>query len=304
MNYLEEPSNSFIRDEKDKKIKDFEKSIPLIGIPWDWSTAGKPGARFAPQSIRNELYSLRTDVYELNEIKFGFNDLGNVRISPGDLNETSRRIISVCDDVFKKIKEKNPVIFLGGDHSITKSILLSLSKFYNKIGLIIFDAHYDLREVKEGLTSGSWLNELLKDNKEKFNVIEIGISNYSNPSYMKEIAKKYGIKVFYRDQIIDDLKDVFYEINKVKENTDGIYISIDMDHLDQSFAPGVNSPTALGMYPHETIKIINEITRNSKILGIDTTEVSPPYDINNNTSRLAAKLLLYSINSYLGNKNG
>ncbi|WP_157463239.1 arginase family protein [Caldisphaera lagunensis] len=46
------------------------------------------------------------------------------------------------------------------------------------------------------------------------------------------------------------------------------------------------------------------MTRNSKILGIDTTEVSPPYDINNNTSRLAAKLLLYSINSYLGNKNG
>ena len=298
--YLEEPSNSFIRDENDVKIKDLEKKIPLIGIPWDWSTGGRPGARFSPQEIRKELYSLRSDVYKIREIKYGFKDLGNVKVVPGDVDGTSHRIISVAEKAFS---EYTPTVFLGGDHSITKNILIGLINFYKKIGLIVFDAHYDLREVNEGLTSGSWLNELLKSYKEKFEVIQIGISDYSNPPYMKKIADKFGIKVFYRDQISEGFDIIFNEIKMIKEKTDGLYISIDMDHLDQSFAPGVNSPTALGMYPDETIKIIKEIVKNVNLLGLDVTEIAPPFDLNNMTSRLAAKLILYTLNYYIGNKN-
>ncbi|MFP3143489.1 MAG: arginase family protein [Caldisphaera sp.] len=299
--YLEEPSNSFIRDENDIKIKDLEKKIPLIGIPWDWSTGGRPGARFSPQEIRKELFSLRSDVYKIKEIKYGFKDLGNVKIVPGDVNITSNRIINVAE---KAYSENMPVVFLGGDHSITKNTLIGLNNLYKKIGLIVFDAHYDLREVKEGLTSGSWLNELLKSYKEKFEVVQIGISDYSNPSYMKKIADKFGIKVFYRDQVMEDEGNLFKEIKWLKENTDGLYVSIDMDHLDQSFAPGVNSPTALGMYPNETIKIIKEIIKDANLLGLDITEVSPPFDFNNITSRLAAKLILFTLNYYIGNKDG
>ncbi|MDP8002942.1 MAG: arginase family protein [Caldisphaera sp.] len=300
MEYLVKAGSGFIRDKFDVKISDLSPKIPLIGIPWDWSTGGKPGARFAPQSIRNALYSMRNSAYSFEELNIGFNDLGDVKIVSGDEKETSRRIREVSSNLYKI--NHLPVVFLGGDHSITKNTLYPLTEIHNSIGLFIFDAHYDLREVEEGLTSGSWLNELMKEKNNKISAMIIGISDYSNPSYMKDKAEKYKIKVFPRDFLLNDTSKLYYEIEAIKHNVNGIYISIDMDHIDQSFAPGVNSPTALGMYPHETIKLLNKILENANLFGIDVTEVSPPYDINNNTSRLGAKFLLYALNYYLQGK--
>ena len=79
------------------------------------------------------------------------------------------------------------------------------------------------------------------------------------------------------------------------------YISIDVDHLDISHAPGVNSPTPLGMTPWESLRILEYAARKLRPRGVDVVEVTPHHDVAEVTVATAAKLLLYTIHNTLVN---
>ncbi|AWR96831.2 agmatinase [Acidianus sulfidivorans JP7] len=260
----------------------------FLGIPFDDATTYRPGARFGPMGIRQGSRLLRPynqflDVYPFDTLNAC--DKGDVNVMPGYIEDTMKIIEN---EVFSTIEKGVVIPFIaGGDHSITLPILRAMYKKYGKVNLIHFDSHFDFWDSYWGkkYTHGTWLRRareegLLKD------VVQAGIRG---SLYSKDDVKdkdKLGIKSFTIRDLKYNAEGVLKEINSLKGPT---YISIDIDVVDPSFAPGTGTPEVGGLTSFEIMEIIRSFKIN--IVGFDVVEVSPPYDVSEITSMLGANLI-------------
>ncbi len=303
---FEAPGSPLLRDPQDERISSLIVGsggrVALLGIPWDWSTSGRPGSRYAPQAVRSALYSLRTWAPSLGSRLAGsITDYGDLRVAPGDWNTTRERIEEALGNVYSAGHEFT--VILGGDHSITEATAAPLARD-GGVGLLVLDAHYDLRSVSEGLTSGSWLWGLLKRHRGRVAAAVVGVADYSNPWYLEERARELGVRIVTRLELREDPSSWRDAVEALQASgVENIYISIDMDHLDQSYAPGVNSPTPLGMTPLESLDVLRYATAKLKPKAVDVVEIVPAADLAGLTVSLAARLLAYTLHARMGGSN-
>ncbi|OYT61824.1 MAG: agmatinase [Thermofilum sp. ex4484_15] len=263
-----------------------ETPFTLIGVPLEATVSYRPGTRFAPLRIREvsrelETYSLRAG---LDFEKIGVYDAGDLTLFQTDLIKN----LNLIGNTFKEYVGKGKrVIILGGEHTLTLACIRELSK--EPTLLIDFDAHMDLRD-EYPLGSKVSHATVMRRVSELSNVslIEIGVRGFSEEEY--EYAKKEGVTVFYlRSGAINAnkfLRRVKEELSKVER----VYLSIDMDVLDPSIAPGVGNPEPGGLTLHSLLNLIASIV-SDKIVAFDVVEVCPPYDISDITSFTAARVV-------------
>ncbi len=297
MKHLTMPGTPLLRDPQDVRISDLpvNDEIAIVGIPWDWAITGRPGAREAPSLIRRTMYNYRPFIPGVGRLKWRPRDLGDVKIVPGDFHTTAIRIIETVNNIAEAYKL---LLVLGGDHSITEWVLKPfLSR--GSLGLLLLDAHYDMRSTSEGYTSGAWLWNLYKEFNEKIKAGIIGIAPYANPPYLEERADKAGFRVV-PSMIAERNRQAWLDVIKWLESLqlDTYYISIDIDHLDQSYAPGVNAPSPLGLSPYTSIEILEEAVKRLCPRGIDIVEIVPSLDVAGITVRIGGLLALYTLHVY------
>src|SRR5579875_4821 len=268
-----------LSDPKDIRLGDLIKSgsdakgdtdVGLIGVPWDWSSSGRPGSRFAPVSIRSclNLLSPFSSSSSIDLSRLSWKDYGDVKIAPGDAETSFDRITNVMSYASTHAKLS---ILLGGDHSITYPSLRALAN--EEIRLLVFDAHYDLRKTAEGRTSGSYLRECYESEAigKRLRAAIIGIRNFANPSYLRDNAKKFGIK--------------YYTFEDVEER--GI-----LDVMDFTFCPGVNSPGSPGLNSGQILSGVRKAASMLDPIVLDLVEIVPWADRGSGTSLLASLIAL------------
>ena len=297
------PGTPFIRDPQDRRIRRRPTApVALIGVPWDWSTAGRPGARFAPARVRDYLYSLTTySPCTGSELPVDIDDLGDVRVAPGDPDLTALRVA----EVVRVLTGYDMVVVLGGDHTVTGWVTRALldTGIVKRLCMLVLDAHYDLRSVEEGLTSGSWLYDLLTRARDRVKAVVVGVAEYANPPYLARRARELGVRVVPALKLARDPAPALSLVDELAgEGCDAYYISVDMDHLSAAYAPGVNSPTPVGLDPRTSLTVLEYAARRLKPRYLDFTEVAPPYDVNDLTSRLTAFLLAYTLHARFGGR--
>jgi Arginase/agmatinase/formimionoglutamate hydrolase, arginase family len=112
---------------------------------------------------------------------------------------------------------------------------------------------------------------------------------------MFNLAEKLDVDYYTIDDLeklgLDEVVDRVVSCHKDVQN----YISIDLDVVDPAFAPGVNAPSPGGLSAREAIKLVASLSKALRPIAVDTVEVSPPYDVGNVTSNLAAVLLYVSV---------
>jgi len=295
-----ERGSHLLRDPRDSRVEPGVKgSIYLAGIPWDWSTAGRPGAREAPEHLRRALYSMRRHApSKRSDFNCGIVDVGDVRVAPGDHVTTMRRVGEASRSL---VSTAEVTVFLGGDHSITEWILNPLLGDAS-VGIVVFDAHYDIRSVEEGYTSGSWLWSLVSKWRGRVSAVVIGVEDYVNPPYLAERAREAGLRIVTAAEVrLRGVEAVAEALEGLAARApDFYYLSIDMDHVNQAYAPGVNAPNPLGLTPWESSEAIGEAARLLRPRVIDLVEVSPPHDVGGSTARLAARLLIEALHQATG----
>ena len=246
--------------------KSFDEAAYIVfGVPFDATASYRPGARFAPTEIR--AISEYLELPEEESIKLA--DLGDlpltnsVEIMLRRVQEASSKIIAA---------EKIPVI-LGGEHTLT---LASASEIGENVGLVVFDAHLDLRNeyMDTLLNHTTWLRRLLEKRKIA-KVIVVGARAYVKEE--QEYAKENGVQIISSLEISYDLKASVEKLSDLVSGVDGVYLSIDLDVLDPGYAPGVSNPEPQGISPLSFFELIKTFSKIG-LRGLDVVEVNPLFD--------------------------
>jgi len=189
-------------------------------------------------------------------------------------------------------KKKFPVV-LGGEHSLTSGAIRPFIKKYEKIYLLHFDAHADLRNSYNGnkFSHASAIRRCL--DSPNVSLVSFGIRNISSNeiSFLRQNRKR--IKIFWAKDKLKWNLNVFKKIIKNKK----VYITFDVDALDSSLMPATGTPEPGGLFWDETINIIKIAAKSSKIVGADINELSPikGFDsCNFLTAKLVYKIVSYS----------
>lgn len=260
-----------------------ESNIVIVGVPDEsQSHALRKGTSEAPGFIR-DLSNIRDSYMRKGKKTLGlpFSGLGKNRVY--DYGDIKRDQI---DAFFEKIISNSKIsILIGGDHSITREVIKSISKRTGPLSIVYFDAHPDFVSSTNNYY-GSVFYDVLQHIDIKSS-IQIGIRTPEQEEL--DNIKKYGLKVITPFEIAE--KGV-KEISDVVLNTIGknVYISFDMDCIDPAYAPGVSVPVPMGLKNLEAVYLLKSIA-NKGIIGMDIMEVCPSYDIKDRTAHLASRMV-------------
>lgn len=298
----------FYTDEYDIDVADLMKNwkeidkadVGIVGVPFDTSVLLRRGCRFGPDGIRDALIfstsyepGLGVDLSE----DFVITDFGNIEPKYTDVLETHRRIEIVLTDICSQ--GITPLV-LGGDHGISYPTIKSLMNNVGKVGVIMIDAHTDLRkshhygEISSGTPFRRLIDEPKRNPLDPKNLVEIGINGWHNTKYYLDYAKEQGITVITAREVhkrgIEDV--VLQALEIASKDVDAIWLSFDIDGLDFAAAPGTCAPNPGGLSAQQGLEAVWLIGQHEKCRGMDLLEVSPPLDINSLTSQMGAALAM------------
>lgn len=268
--------------------------IIIIGIPDESkSHAKRKGASKGPDTIRSAS----------NEYEYFERDGKIIHIVPmaGDLQ--SKKILDfgnvdkddLCKLVFDIASANKIPVILGGDHSLTTLSLRALSESSGeKLSLLYFDAHPDF------VTSTmDYYGSVLSDSVECINFTKsllIGTRG-AEPEEVQNI-KANKLKVFTPLDILEEGVDAISKKIVTRCGKESkVYASIDLDCIDPGIAPGVSVPTPGGITPLELIFLVKKVCEKCNVVGLDIVELTPDFDLNNNTANIAARTLMESMAS-------
>ncbi len=253
--------------------KSFEEAAyAVFGAPFDGTASYRPGSRFAPLALR-----IASEYLELpEEHKISVCDLG-------DLHPTSsiEVMLKRVGEAVKRISESDKVpVILGGEHTIT---LASASKLEKLGGLVIFDAHLDLRAefMDTKVNHTTWLRRLIENNNVG-RVIIVGARAYTEEEKM--FARKNEIQLISSLEIYLNFKASVKKLEALTSDLNNLYLSIDLDVLDPAYAPGVSNPEPGGISSTQLYELVKLVSRRT-LTGLDLVEVNPLFD---NGSAVAA----------------
>jgi formimidoylglutamase len=271
-----------------------EGETVVVGLPYDGGIPTRPGARFGPRAIREALAAFGT--WDGERDAAPATDLGDLALPTTDGREAHRRIEEAARTVFAAGTRP---IFLGGDHGCTGSVIrgLAAARPGLKLGLVTLDAHLDVREYADeaSLSSGTPFRRALETEiLDGGRVAMIGIRRFANSRHYLDWAAGQRIRLI----TVDDLSaqgaaaTAAAAMDTAARDADALYLSVDLDAVDAAFAPGVSATGIGGITAREMIDLVAAIARHPKLIGADLMEVSPPYDQDARTAKLAARLLL------------
>jgi formiminoglutamase len=274
--------------------------IVVLGVPLSKPSISHSGASFAPDAIRKCLNSFTTYNIE-EETDIGSQkiiDFGDITMHPTSIEECHQRIYQATKEVTQS--QSAPLtIMLGGDHSITTSTVKAVKETKGTVGIIQLDAHHDLRNTEDGgPTNGTPFRRLIEEGHLKGeHLIQIGIRNYANAKAYHDYAIENGVTVYtmkdVRQRGISEL--IQTALTQLESKVDTIYLSVDMDVLDQAYAPGCPAIGPGGMDPDTLAEAVQQAIQNPKVQTMDIVEIDPTLDIRDMTSRIASLLIINTL---------
>ena len=274
-----------------------EIDIALLGYVCDEGVRrnfGRVGAKEGPKAVRQQLGKLPIHFEGKRVVDIG--DIVCLEENMEDCQEAFAGVIQTL--VYQNIFP----IAIGGGHDIAYGHFMGLRNAVkdtakNRIGIINFDAHFDLRPVESKPNSGTPFNQIiteLKKTGESVDYFAIGIQRQSNTKQLFDIAKNervdYAINYDCEPsdaklQMLQDRLQPFIDRN------DYVYVTIDMDGFSSAYAPGVSATSSLGFTPQFVFKMLQFLFETNKMLSCDIAELNPTFDGDNTTAKLAAKLI-------------
>lgn len=280
-------------------VEPFEPGLPpglaLIGIASDVGVArnhGRPGAAEGPAALRGHLANLP----EIEDL--AIYDAGDVVVADGDLEAAQ---IAFGARVSGLLRENHLAIGLGGGHEIAFASFMGLHGAVasdRRVGILNFDAHFDLRDELRSTSGTSFFAAHTLRPDTLYRVM--GISPSSNTRALYERAKAIGASWVEDDELTErHLIDQIERLNGWLAHLDDLYLTVCLDVLPASVAPGVSAPAARGVSIEVIEPLLDVAARSGKLRLADVAELSPRFDPDGRTARTAARLIWRIARSYV-----
>lgn len=212
---------------------------------------------------------------------------------------------NICDAVFSALSFGNKVITIGGDHAISWGSISGVLKHNPEVGIIYLDAHGDCNISERSASHhihGMHMAYLMGFGEDKYvgrytknllpveNILYVGARSLD--PYEVELIKEQGISRITCDVINSDMIQVLDTISDFMSRFKQIHVSLDIDVLDPSIAPGTGVPEVGGISEealHEVLDFI--LTKSDQVKSLDLVEYNPLLDIEERTDRVVQKLV-------------
>jgi arginase len=296
------------------------QKVRIIGVPMDLGQSRR-GVDMGPSALRGAGLQAR-----IKQIGVSVEDIGNLEVKqPEEMQVGEKRakylqeIAETCRDlattVEKSLGEGFLPLVLGGDHSIAAGVAAGVASHYRKdnkeIGYLWLDAHGDMNTPESspsGNVHGMPLASIMgygpaelvdlmgfKPKAEPGNIVIVGARDLD--AQERKIAKKSGIHVFtMRDIDERGMREVMADALKyAMDDTAGIAVSLDMDFVDPSDAPGVGTPVRGGVTYREAHLAMEMIADSEAMVSLEVVEINPIIDEHNRTALLGVELVLSAL---------
>ncbi|MFC7447678.1 formimidoylglutamase [Rhodococcus daqingensis] len=251
---------------------------------------GRPGAARGPTALRHALASMAlADPIRLF-------DAGDVAVAVGHLESGQRRLGEVVAGL---LDAGHFVTVLGGGHEVAYGSYLGLSGSTAiasgaRLGVLNLDAHFDLRNdaVPNSGTPFLQMAEAEAAAGRSLNYAVLGIAQPSNTPALFARAASLGVRHLLDDECsAANLPAVESFVDEFLRTVDLVHLTIDLDVLPGSIAPGVSAPAAFGVPVEVVQRVCDLVARSGRLALLDVAELNPRLDPDNRTSRTAARLI-------------
>jgi formiminoglutamase len=271
------------------KEQDPEKSkatdFVVVGVPLSRSSISASGASEFPDFFRRawkgfSTYNLDEDIDLSDRTAI---DVGDVPMHVTDIKKCHENIIEASAALYNHF-QTSVICAIGGDHSITAMMVKGLhqARPNEKIGILQFDTHFDLRDMTDnGPSNGTPMRNLIESGVIRgSDLYNIGLHGFFNTKDLKKYADQHAVNYITlgiaRKKGIKET--VLQSLEELASKVDTIYLTVDMDVLDITHAPGVPASTPGGMATAELLEGVLAAGRHPKVNAMDIVCLDPLRD--------------------------
>lgn len=277
-----------------KFYKGNQPSFALVGFRCDEGIKrnhGRIGAAEGPAAIRHTLAKLPVQQQNVH-----IYDAGSITCVDGDLEASQQALGEIVGLLLKH--DIKPIV-LGGGHELAWGHYQGIARVFpqSNLGIINFDAHFDMRPLLahgKGSSGTPFLQiaEAHAANHKRFDYNCVGIQHAGNIRQLFETAKHYDTKIILADELHQGQQEKCIDfIDRIIDQNEFIYVSICLDVFSAAYAPGVSANQPLGLLPWHVIPLLRQLASSGKVISYDIAELSPRYDVDHRTAKLAANLI-------------
>lgn len=275
-----------------------EKKIILSGFCSDKGVArngGRIGAAKAPDAIRQTLFKLTPDPVEYHSFERVFKLIGDEGNFPANETEPEESQEVLGKWTAKILQKKQFPLILGGGHETSYGHFLGYVHAQKPVHILNWDAHADVRPLNDGKAhSGSPFFQALEHPSEicaSYTVV--GLLRHSLSAAHLQWMQKKKARYYFKGELNNRLIEHIYE-----RYTGPVMVTMDIDALDQTIAPGVSAPAVNGMSLQTWLYAAYQAGKCRNVCSFDLVEMNPEYDRDNQTARVAALTIWYFLKGF------
>jgi agmatinase len=288
-------------------LSTLDADVAFLGVPTDAAAGMRPGCRQAPRAIRDASTRFGFLGRDRSEGYFDINQgrtlLRGVRIADcGDVDVTlydvEHNVALIESDVRTLLDRGALPVVIGGDHSISYPVIRAF-RHAEPLTVVLFDAHLDYRDQARGLrlTNNSPFRRV-QELPFVQRIITIGVRGVKSTDRELRETRAHGNLVFTNYEVFD--QGPAGVLRQLPADLGRYYVSIDIDALDPSIAPGTESPEAEGLTYTQIKRILQGLAPRGRLVGLDLVEVNPYLDHAEQTQHVAAQLVIEAIATGFG----
>ena len=239
-----------------------QTQVAVFPIAYEQSTSYIKGTQNGPQAILNA--SSQVELYD-SELDYDISKVG-IQTQPV---LTTNSLEDIQSKAMPLMEQGKFVVGLGGEHAVTIPLVTCASEVYGSIGLIQFDAHFDLRDSYQG-SSVNHACVLRRCLPLVNNSLTLGIRSFSIEE--RDYANQEGI-LFLTDLDMHQPEFVFDEY--LSQLPEMVYVTVDFDFFSPAEFPAVGTPVPGGFDWYNGIALLKQVFESKMVIGIDFVELCP-----------------------------
>ncbi len=262
--------------------------IGLVGAPLAAGSVTPGGCDRAPALLRQTLKRIgRYDVEAGRAIFTPIRDRGDVALGGMSIEQATGPI---RDAVAASLADHALTLLAGGNNAVTRPAVLALGEPLDRVGLVTLDAHFDMRELDDGLSNGNPVRALMEDGLPGANIVQIGLASFANSAKMHRDALAAGNRIVSIEEVrrggIRAAVDLaFGHLDHCAQ----IVVDCDIDVIDRAQMPGAPGARPGGMHVSDFYWAVRRLARDPRVRVIDLTEWDPSLDPSDLSALTAAR---------------